>query len=103
MRRARTGSQAASISEVYSISVEHTYMGELVPESLPGLGKPGQDLRVVSCWTPNDALKDTVLTSGFAEGLGNAPMVGAAGQAARARSKIQQSSRHNARWLANDR
>ena len=79
------------------------YMGESVPESLPSLGEPGQDLQVVSHWTLNNALKDTVLTSGFAEGLGNAPMVGAVGQAVRAQSKIQQSGGHNAGWLANDR
>ena len=36
-------SQATSISEVYSISVSRTYMGESLPESLHGLGKPGHD------------------------------------------------------------
>jgi hypothetical protein len=46
--------------------------------------------RVVSCWTPNDALNLNILTSQYADDLENALMerVGAAGQAAR--SKMQQ-------------
>ena len=42
MRRAWAVSQAKSISEVYSISVKRTYMGESLPESSHGLGEPGQ-------------------------------------------------------------
>ena len=34
---------------------------------LHGLGEPGHDLQVVSCWTPND---DIVLTSGYSKDLG---------------------------------
>ena len=52
------------------------YLGELLPELSHSLGEPGQDLQGVSHWTLNDTLKDTILTSGYAEGLGNAPMVG---------------------------
>ncbi len=74
MRRAWAVSQATSISEVYSISVQRTYMGESLPESSHGLGEPGQDLRVVRDRAPNDTLNDTVLTSGYADGLVNAPM-----------------------------
>ena len=83
MRRTWAVSQAKSISKVYSISVKRTYMGESLPESSHGLGEPGQDLRVVSWWTLNNALRDTILTSGYASGFGNAPMVGGSRQAAR--------------------
>ena len=78
---------------VFNISETHV-LGGVAPGVITQSGEPGQDLRIVSCWTPNDALRDTVLTSGYAKGLGNAPMVGgsrAAGQAARAWSKMQQS------------
>ena len=44
------------------------YSGELLPESLHSLGKPGQDLQFVSHWTPNN---DIILTSGYAKGLEN--------------------------------
>ena len=66
MGRAWAVSQATSISEVYSISVSRTYMGESLPESLHGLGEPGHDPRVVSHWRPN---VDMVLTSGYSKGL----------------------------------
>ena len=76
MRRAWTVSQATSISEVYSISVQRTYMGESLPESLPGLGEPGQDLRVVSRWTLNDALKIPYSPLGMPKALGMRPWWG---------------------------
>ena len=41
----------------------------MLPELLQGLGEPGDDLRVVSRWTPND---DIELTSRYAKGLRNA-------------------------------
>ena len=40
--------------------------GSRSPGSLHGLGEPGQDLRVVSRWTPNI---DIVLTSVYSKGL----------------------------------
>ena len=43
----------------------------MLPKLLHGLGEPGQDLRVVSRWMPND---NTELTSGYAKGLGNVPV-----------------------------
>ena len=46
-------------------------MRETLPELSHGLGEPEQDLQVVSRWTPND---DIELTSGYAKGLGNAPV-----------------------------
>ena len=39
-----------------------------------GLGGSGQSLQLVNHWTPNDALKDIELTSGYAEDLEDAPM-----------------------------
>ena len=74
MRRAWAVSQATSISGVYSISVQRTYMGESLPESSHGLGEPGQDLRIVRDRGPNDALNDIVLTSGYDGDLDNALM-----------------------------
>ena len=74
MRCTWTVSQATSISEVYSISVQCTYMGESLLESSHGLGEPGQDLRVVRDQTLNGALNDIVLTSGYAGDLENALM-----------------------------
>ncbi len=49
-------------------------MRETLPESSHGLGEPEQDLGVVSHRAPNDALNDTVLTSGHAGDLDNALM-----------------------------
>ena len=48
-------------------------------------GEPGQDLRVVRGQATNNAFSDIVLTSGYAERLGNAPMEvwGRRGKAAR--------------------
>ena len=46
-------------------------MRETLPELSHGLGKPEQDLRVVSDRAPNDALNDMALTSGYAEDLEN--------------------------------
>ena len=43
-------------------------------------GRPGQDLRVVRGQAPNNAFSDIVLTSGYAESLGNAPMEVSAGR-----------------------
>jgi len=39
--------------------------------SLRGPAEPGQGRRVVSCWTLNNTMNDTVLTSGYAEDLGH--------------------------------
>ena len=49
-------------------------MRETLPESSHGLGEPEQDVRVVSHRAPKVALNDMVLTSVYAEGLGNALM-----------------------------
>ena len=61
-------------SDVHMVSGWRTYLGESLPESSHGLGKPGQDVRVVRDRALNNALNDIVLTSGYAEGHGNAPM-----------------------------
>ena len=37
-------------------------------------GEPGQDLQVVRGQAMNNAFSDIILTSGYAEGLGNVPM-----------------------------
>ena len=70
-----TVGHATSISEVYLISLSHMYMRETLPELSHSLGEPEQDLCVVSHWALNDTLRyHTYSTSGYAEGLGNAPM-----------------------------
>jgi len=38
---------------------------------LQGPVEPGQGCRVVSYWTLNDMMNDMILTSGYAEDLGN--------------------------------
>jgi len=48
-----------------------TYMEELPMGSLRGPVEPGQGCRVVSYWRLNNIMNDTVLTSGYAEGLGD--------------------------------
>ena len=50
------------------------YMGESLLESSHGLGKPGQDLQVVSHQALNNTLNGIVLTSGYARELENVPM-----------------------------
>ena len=50
------------------------YMRETLLELSHGLGKPEQDVRVVSHQALKVALNDMVLTSVYAEGLGNALM-----------------------------
>jgi len=39
--------------------------------SLRGPVEPGQGRRVVSCWTLNNMMNDIVLTSGYAQDLGD--------------------------------
>jgi len=46
-------------------------MEELPIGLLQGLVEPGQGHRIVSYWTLNDMMSDTVLTSGYAEDLGD--------------------------------
>jgi hypothetical protein len=53
---------------LFDISVTHV-LGGVAPGVVNRLGEPGQGLRIVSRWTPND---DIILTSGYAKGLGNA-------------------------------
>ena len=59
---------------LFNISITHV-LGESLPESLHGLGGPGQDLRVVRGLLDTErCLEDIVLTSGYAEDLENAPV-----------------------------
>jgi len=48
-----------------------TYMEELPMGLLQGPVEPGRGCRVVSYWTLNDMMNDMILTSGYAEDLGN--------------------------------
>ena len=64
-----TAGQDTSISEGSIIFVEYMYLGGVTPRALHGPAKPGQGFQAVGCWTLNDTLNDTVLTSGYAKDL----------------------------------
>ena len=52
----------------YNICVIHILRG-VAPRALHGPAKPGQGFQAVGCWTLNDTLNDTMLTSGYAKDL----------------------------------